>query len=154
MPPSVLCGFSKALITAPQKATHRGLGSDMGDGMGRVLFRDSWNADIYSNLKPHARPDDVHCPKNRISGMWSHEQPLWRHLRAAGTRTLLFAGVNTDQCVLGTLASAYNAGWDVVMVEDCCATTTPGAREVCVLNVSRSYGFVCDGETLAAARVG
>lgn len=31
--------------------------------------------------------------------------------------------------VLGTLTNAYNAGWDVVMVNDCCATTTDKAKE-------------------------
>jgi len=98
------------------------------------------------------RAEDVHCAKNRISGMWSEEQPLWRYLEGKGVgesgdgqddsrmanpkRTLLFAGVNTDQCVLGTLESAYNAGWDCILIEDCCATTTEWGREVCLQNIS------------------
>jgi len=31
--------------------------------------------------------------------------------------------------VLGTLTNAYNAGWDVVMINDCCATTTDQGKE-------------------------
>lgn len=71
-----------------------------------------------------------------MSGLWRPDQPLWRHLQARGARTLFFAGVNTDQCVLGTLADAYNAGWDCLLVEDCCATTTEHGQDVCVWNVA------------------
>jgi nicotinamidase-related amidase len=147
MPASVHYGFSKALIDTSHPKKYAGLGADMGDGMGRVLCAGSWNAEIYTELQPHVDPSDVHCAKNRMSGLWSHEQPLWKHLSAAGKQTLFFTGVNTDQCVLGTLANGYNDGWDVIMVDDCCATTTKGAKEVCVWNISRNYGFVCDSKT-------
>lgn len=84
--------------------------------------------------------------KNRMSGLWCEGQPLWVYLggEEAGRRkrTMLFAGVNTDQCVLGTLADAYSAGWDCVMVEGCRVTTTEGAREVCVANVEVICRFI------------
>lgn len=35
-----------------------------------------------------------------------------------------------------------DAGWDCVMIEDCCATTTPGASEVCAYNIGVSSFFV------------
>ncbi|KAJ0386370.1 hypothetical protein COL922a_004547 [Colletotrichum nupharicola] len=141
MPASVQRGFSRTLIhgaSADDKVARLGLGGDLGDGKGQCLVKGSWNADIYEPLKRFARPGDVHCDKNRMSGMWSPEQPLRRYLDGdgAGVRTLLFAGVNTDQCVLGTLTDAYNGGWDSVMVEDCCGTKTPGAPEVCLYNVA------------------
>lgn len=144
MPASVQRGFSRTLIhgaSADDKVARLGLGGDLGDGKGRCLVKGSWNADIYEPLKRFARPGDVHCDKNRMSGMWSPEQPLRRYLDGggAGVRTLLFAGVNTDQCVLGTLTDAYNGGWDCVMVEDCCGTKTPGAPEVCLYNVAVSH---------------
>lgn len=94
------------------------------------------NAALYPPLAAAVRPADGHCAKNRMSGLWRPDQPLWRHLQASGTRTLFFAGVNTDQCVLGTLADAYNAGWDCLLVEDCCATTTEHGQDVCVWNVA------------------
>jgi len=55
-----------------------------------------------------------------------------------GVSTLLFAGVNTDQCVLGTLVDAYNCGWGCVLVDDCCGTTTKGGKEVSLWNVAVS----------------
>ncbi|KAI9744572.1 MAG: hypothetical protein M1818_002101 [Claussenomyces sp. TS43310] len=143
MPAGVQRGFARDLISGTSGARN-GLGGDLGDGMGRRLLAGSWNADIYAALKPHVAPGDVHCAKNRMSGLWNEEQPLSRHLWSAGARTLLFTGVNTDQCVLGTLSNAYNAGWDCVLLEDCCATTTEWGREVCLHNIGNSYGFVTD----------
>ncbi|GJC84979.1 peroxyureidoacrylate/ureidoacrylate amidohydrolase RutB [Colletotrichum liriopes] len=165
MPASVQRGFSRSLIHGEpdDKVVRLGLGADLGDGQGRCLVAGEWNADIYEPLKRSARPEDVRCDKNRMSGLWSPEQPLRRYLErpgpgadaggGGGKRTLLFAGVNTDQCVLSTLTDAYNAGWDCVLLDDCCATKTPGAREVCLYNVAGSYGFVISSEAFLAGKV-
>lgn len=169
MPAGVLRGFAKVMVSSDGKQAG-GLGVDLGEGKGRCLVEGEWNSAIYvglmrlleerkkcecfstdeniQNQGPLAeavKEDDVHCAKNRMSGLWSESQPLWRYLESAEgkeKKTLLFAGVNTDQCVLGTLTNAYNAGWDCVMVEDCCATTTEGAREVCLSNIGVST-YLC-----------
>ncbi len=126
----------RAALTADNPPSAAGLGVDMGDGKGRTLVAGEWNSAIYWPLLAEAQAaGDSACSKNRMSGLWSASQPLWRHLEAASKKTLLFAGVNTDQCVLGTLADAYNAGWDCLLVDDCCATTTPGAGK-CVCTTS------------------
>jgi nicotinamidase-related amidase len=153
LPASVQRGFSRSLIAAnPSDPVRAGLGADLGNGQGRCLFAGSWNADVYGPLKDQVRPDlgDLECAKNRMSGLWSESQPLYKALVGGGKRTLLFAGVNTDQCVLGTLSDGYNRGWDCVLLDDCCATTTEGAREVCMLNVAGAYGFVSDSGRLGA----
>lgn len=141
MPAGVLRGFARAAIVGDGPAA-AGLGVDLGGGRGRCLVAGEWNSAVYEGLgrAGAVAAEDVHCAKNRMSGLWTEDQPLWRYLEGEGkeTRTLLFAGVNTDQCVLGTLTNAYNAGWDCVMVEDCCATTTEGAREVCLSNIGVS----------------
>lgn len=148
MPAGVSRGFAKAVISDETGETAAGLGVDLGGGKGRCLVTGEWNSGVYGPLAGAVKEGDVDCAKNRMSGLWCESQPLWRYLGgdvgsggAEGVRkkkTLLFAGVNTDQCVLGTLADAYNAGWDCVMVEDCCATTTEGAREVCLANIGVS----------------
>ncbi len=64
-------------------------------------------------------------------------------LRNLGTRTILFAGVNTDQCVFCTLTDANFLGYGCVMIEDCCATTSPDfCTQASVWNVKKCYGFV------------
>jgi len=136
MPPSILRGFARSSIASPlEPPPSAGLGVDLGDGKGRTLCAGEWNSAIYGALAEAVQPEDAQCAKNRMSGMWHPEQPLWKHLEATGARTLLFTGVNTDQCVLGTLVDAYNAGWDCVLVEDCVGTTTEYGREVSVFNI-------------------
>lgn len=138
MPAGVHKGFARSIIDSDGKNTRKGLGLDLGSGQGRTLVAGEWNSLIYPPLAAAMNAADIHAPKNRMSGMWTPEQPLWKYLESDGKKTLLFAGVNTDQCVLGTLADAYNAGWDCVMIDDCCATTTENAHDVCLRNVSVS----------------
>ncbi|KAF4621565.1 hypothetical protein G7Y89_g14523 [Cudoniella acicularis] len=155
LPAAVQHGFMKNIIheTTASIQPWKGLGSEMGGSMGRCLFADTWNADIYPPLKKHVQPSDLHCAKNRMSGLWTPDQPLWKTLKEQKKTTVLFAGVNTDQCVLGTFVDGYNAGWNCIMIDDCCGTTTVGAREVTLLNVASCYGFVTDSESLITAKV-
>lgn len=81
-----------------------------------------------------------------MSGMWNDKTPLSQYLQGKGIRTLLFAGVNTDQCVQGTFVDAYNSGYDCLLVRDACGTETPGGKEVTEWNAGRSWGFVVDSE--------
>lgn len=147
LPAGVSRGFARRAIVAEDgQEVNAGLGVDLGEGKGRCLVAGEWNSAVYGPLGEEVREGDVCVAKNRMSGLWSGETELWRWLTedevGRGKRTLLFAGVNTDQCVLGTLTDAYNAGWDCVLLDDCSATGTPGAREVCLYNVGVSCGFV------------
>ncbi|CAK7198830.1 hypothetical protein SEUCBS139899_001497 [Sporothrix eucalyptigena] len=167
MPASIMSGFSRRMMLGEdvdKDPVRSGLGVDPGDGTGPWLVKGAWNSNVYEgednesgstpSLAAEVRPDlgDVLCDKTRMSGMWSEDEPLRRYLTTnpdgKSIRTLLFAGVNTDQCVLGTLTDAYNAGWDCVAVADCCATTTPGGQEVTMLNVANNLGFVIDSKAL------
>ncbi|XXH05404.1 hypothetical protein Hte_011830 [Hypoxylon texense] len=156
MPAATERSFAKNLVT-PQldnKQARNGFGSDMGEGRGRLLMAGSWNAKLYDPLLGASRTDsDIFCDKNRISGFWNGDTPLAKALAAGGYRTLLFAGVNTDQCVLGTLADAYYRGWDCVMVEDCCATKTPNGHDVTIYNTSNGYGFVIDSKSFVEGKL-
>lgn len=138
MPPGIQSSFARATINSDEKQARHGLGVDLGDGKGRMLVAGEWNSQIYSPLAIEVNTADIHTPKNRMSALWSKGQPLWKHLERVGKKTLLFAGVNTDHCVLGTLTDAWNAGWDCVMINDCCATATENAKEVCLQNISVS----------------
>ncbi|KAI1372412.1 Isochorismatase hydrolase [Hypoxylon crocopeplum] len=156
MPAATQRSFAKSLITPPldNKQARSGFGSDMGDDRGRLLMAGSWNARLYDPLRDASQADsDIFCDKDRISGFWHGETSLAKALAASGYRTLLFAGVNTDQCVLGTLADAYYRGWDCIMVEDCCATKTPNGHDVTIYNAS-GYGFVVDSRSIVEGILG
>jgi nicotinamidase-related amidase len=125
-----------------------GLGEPLPGSGAHVLEKDSWAAAVVDDLKQE--PDDIRVDKYRISGFW--DTPLDSILRNLGTRTILFAGVNTDQCVLHSLTDANFLGYGCLLVEDCCATTSPDyCREATVFNVKKCFGFVTDSSRVIDA---
>ena len=125
-----------------------GLGDRLPGTGAAVLEKDSWSAAIVDELTP--APADIHVDKYRMSGFW--DTPLDSILRNLDVTTLLFGGVNADQCVLHTLADANFLGYDTLMVSDCTATTSPSyCWDATLFNVKRIFGFVVSSTTLIAA---
>ncbi len=125
-----------------------GLGDPLPGNGARVLEKDSWAAAVVDELEQ--KPEDIKVDKYRISGFW--DTPLDSILRNLGTRTVLFSGVNTDQCVLHSLTDANFLGYGCVLVEDCCATSSPAfCTEATVWNVKKCFGFVTKSAALIKA---
>src|SRR5882672_5668477 len=117
-----------------------GLGEKLPGHGAHVLEKDSWAAAVVDELKP--LDGDAMVDKYRISGFW--DTPLDSILKNLGIRTILFTGVNTDQCVFCSLTDANFLGYGCIMLEDCCATTSPDfCTQATVWNVKKCYGFVC-----------
>ncbi|KAH7408584.1 Isochorismatase-like protein [Phaeosphaeria sp. MPI-PUGE-AT-0046c] len=153
-------------VLSAKESAYKGLGSDCGtltleDGSaidaGKLLMRDQWNAALYPPLDtiytegtklPH-KPD-VSIHKDRMSGLWGAETACEKFLENEGIKTLLFAGVNTDQCVGGTLTDAFSKGYDCVLLSDGCGTTSPMSAQECYeYNAAKTYGFCTTCEALA-----
>jgi len=125
-----------------------GLGDPLPSNGAHVLEKDSWAAAVVDELAP--LPGDIRIDKHRISGFW--DTPLDSILRNLGIRTILFAGCNTDQCVLHSLTDANFLGYGCVMVEDCCATSSPAfCTEATIWNVKKCFGFVCNSGNVRGA---
>ena len=125
-----------------------GLGDPLPGSGAHVLEKDSWAAAIVDELVQ--APEDIKVDKYRISGFW--DTPLDSILRNLGVRSILFTGVNTDQCVLHSLTDANFLGYGCILVEDCCATTSPDfCTEAAVWNVKKCFGFVTDSSSVIAA---
>ncbi|TYC64314.1 isochorismatase family protein [Rhodobacterales bacterium] len=125
-----------------------GLGDPLPANGAPVLQKDSWAAAVVDELAPH--PEDIMVDKHRISGFW--DTPLDSILKNLGVRSILFAGVNTDQCVLHSLTDANFLGYGCLMVEDCCATSSPDfCTEATIWNVKKCFGFVCSSQDVIAA---
>lgn len=117
-----------------------------------VLERGSWGARVVDALlvPEVADPADTWVAKHRMSGFWDTE--LDSVLRNLDVDTLLFAGVNADQCVLATLIDAACAGYDVVLLEDAAATTSPQfCWDATVYNVRQCFGFTTTLTAIVAA---
>jgi nicotinamidase-related amidase len=110
-------------------------------------FAGEWGAKIVDGLEVHA--GDVHVAKRRFSGFFATE--LDAVLRSMGVRTLFFAGVATDICVMATLQDAMFLGYDVVMMDDCVSTNSP---DFCVAaarhHVRELFGFLTSSVALLA----
>jgi nicotinamidase-related amidase len=125
-----------------------GLGDPLPGSGARVLEKDSWAAAIVDELPQE--PQDIKVDKYRISGFW--DTPLDSILRNLGVRSILFTGVNTDQCVLHSLTDANFLGYGCILVEDCCATSSPAfCTEATIWNVKKCFGFVTDSTSVIAA---
>lgn len=125
-----------------------GLGEPLPGSGAHVLEKDSWAAAVVDELAPE--PGDIRVDKHRISGFW--DTPLDSILRNLGIRTVLFAGVNTDQCVLHSLTDANFLGYGCIMVDDCCATTSPAyCTEATIFNVKKCFGFVAGSDDVIEA---
>lgn len=122
-------GLNRIGEITSQDNLYSGMGSWMGEvanpddksgkkiDAGKFLMRDQWNSALYPPLDRmyedgkglDLRPD-VWIHKNRMSGIWSPESALAKFLEREGIKTLLFTGVNTDQCVGGTYQDSFSKG--------------------------------------------
>lgn len=122
-----------------------GLGDPLPKSGAPVLEKGSWAAAVVDELS--IAPEDIAVDKYRMSGFW--DTPLDSILRNLGVQTILFAGVNADQCVLCTLQDANFLGYDCVLLEDCTATTSPDyCMEATLYNVKQIFGFVADSRAI------
>jgi nicotinamidase-related amidase len=126
-----------------------GLGEMLGNAPGalpsRVLEKGSWNAAIVEELDK--REQDIFIDKYRMSGFY--DTCLDSVLRNLDMKTLMFAGVNADQCVLATLMDANFLGYDCIFLEDCCATTSPTfCWDATVYNIRQCFGFTANSRQL------
>ncbi|KAL8829900.1 MAG: hypothetical protein Q9191_001743 [Dirinaria sp. TL-2023a] len=157
MPPTILRAFAADTNFEGERRL-KGLSSEIGsvelengslvDG-GQELMRESWNAEPYPPLVEMYHPHDMWIGKNRLSGFWGGTETE-EILTGRGIRTLLFAGVNTDQCVGGSLQDAAAKGWDCLLLSDGCATTNPELAQQCIeLNCEQEWGFLLSCEDFA-----
>ena len=93
------------------------------------------------------------APPSPFKGLASFQDTeLDSILRNLNVTTLLFAGVNADQCVLCTLQDANFHGYDCMLLRDCAATTSPDyCMAATVYNVNQCFGFVLESPVLTAA---
>jgi nicotinamidase-related amidase len=124
-----------------------GLGDPLPKNGAKVLEFGSWAAAIVDELV--VEPTDIHVAKYRMSGF--QDTPLDSILRNLGVTTLMFAGVNADQCVLCTLQDANFLGYDCLLIEDCTATTSPDyCMAATIYNVRQCFGFVINAKAIIA----
>jgi len=126
--------------------TGTGIGDPLPNGSA-VLEHGSWSSALVAGIE--VADGDLFVDKYRMTGFVDTE--LDSILRNLDISTVLFAGVNLDQCVYATLTDAAALGYDCVLVEDCCATTSPAECTTATLyNVAQCFGFVSSSAAIFA----
>ncbi len=141
LPPMALYAFDR-------DGSGSGIGGTLPHGRGPVLEKGSWSAAVIDELD--LVPGDIHVDKYRISGFW--DTPLDSILRNLDVKTIFFAGVNLDICVFHTLADAHFLGYNCILLEDCCGTTSPDfCVQATLWNVKKCFGFVARSDSVCRA---
>ncbi|KAF2788953.1 Isochorismatase hydrolase [Melanomma pulvis-pyrius CBS 109.77] len=129
---------------------------------GRTLMKDQWNTELHGGLAnaynegSKLSPADIRFHKETHSGFWGDNTDFARYIKREGLKPLLFAGVNTDQCVLATMQDAAQQGYDTIMLKDACSTVSPQfAQDAVEFNAHKAFGFQssCDDLLYGAEHV-
>jgi len=83
------------------------------------------------------QPEDTVIYKQRSSGFFG--TPLVAHLTQASIDTVIIAGESTSGCVRASVADAYNYGFHVVVVEECCFDRNLLTHKVNLFDMHHKY---------------
>ena len=70
-------------------------------------------------------------------------------LRAAGVRTIVLSGVQTNVCIDSTMRDAASLGFHVVVAADCVASHTPALHDATLKNAAFLFGDVVPSVEIA-----
>jgi len=115
---------------------NKSLGILAGCAGGKLFTKDTWNGEFCAAMAPK-EGDIVVQGKKGLDAFPG--TTLEAELKAAGTETLILSGFLTNCCVESTMRTAYEKGFDVITLTDCCATTSEAGQGVTGEN--GSYGM-------------
>eukprot|EP01099_Mayorella_cantabrigiensis_P004017 TRINITY_DN3011_c0_g1_i1.p1 TRINITY_DN3011_c0_g1~~TRINITY_DN3011_c0_g1_i1.p1 ORF type:complete len:284 (-),score=56.09 TRINITY_DN3011_c0_g1_i1:36-776(-) len=145
-----LANVPGAVMASSVHGTTPALDCDARDERGARIYaptEGSWDAQVYDALD-YQPNHDIWVNKYRLSG-FSGGSVLEDILKTQGKKTLFICGVNTDQCVATTLADANFLGFDCILVEDCCSTTSPSyCSDAAKWNVETCFGFILNSKNI------
>lgn len=99
---------------------NKGLGILAGCQNDSLFVAGTWNAEICAEMAPLAE-DIVIKGKRGLDGFPGTD--LEQRLKECGIETVVLAGFLTNCCVESTMRTAYEKGFNVITLTDCCATT-------------------------------
>lgn len=112
-----------------------------------ALLDGSWGAQVHPDVAP--QPDEPVVAKHGISGFYGSD--LAAILRARGAQTVVLMGVATNFVVEATAREASDAGYNVVIVEDCCAAASRESHEMALKSALPALSTITSSEEVIAA---
>lgn len=105
-----------------------------------AFIRGTWGAQVIDELEP--REDDIEIANYSTSAFIYTELDLI--LRNRGITTVVLAGLATNWVVESTARDAFNRGYAVWTLADCCNSSSTEAHEYCIKNTLPMLGVVCN----------
>src|SRR5262245_38520986 len=101
-------------------------------GRAPTLIEGTWGVQIHEALA--ARPEDFVLERT-VGVDGSYGTQLYPVLRMLGRTTMLMTGVSTNLAIESIVRASVNRGFDMVVVEDCCASYPDEWHEWTVRNI-------------------
>ena len=111
-----------------------------------IVDEGSWGAELCEGFDP--KEGDILLTKNRFGGFTATNLDLI--LRNLEIDNIVMTGVATNICVESTAREGFMLDYNVVLVEDCCATTSREFHNGTVENVRSCFGRVVKADEVAA----
>ncbi len=113
-----------------------------------TLIEGTWGVEIHEALA--ARPEDFVLERTvGIDG--SYGTQLYPVLRNLKRTTMMMAGVSTNLAVEGIVRASVNRGFDMIVIEDCCASYPDEWHRFSVENILPLIATVTTAEAVVAA---
>ena len=116
-----------------------------------TLIEGTWGVQVHEALAP--RPEDFVLERTvGIDGSYGTQlYPVLRQLRRS---TMIMTGVSTNLAVEGIVRASVNRGFDVVVIEDCCASYPDEWHRFSVENILPLIATVTSAEAVMRALEG
>ena len=112
-----------------------------------AMQKGTWGVEVIDELKPI--DGDIVLDNYSSSGFCA--TPLDLILRNKGITNIVISGIATHVAVESTARDAFNMGYTVYTLEDCCTSTTQELHEWSIENALSFFGFVIDAGSYVAA---
>lgn len=116
------------------------IGTDM-----KIIEKGSWGADYY---KLYPQEGDPIVEKHRFSAFIGTNLDLI--LRSMERKSIVVTGVLTNVCVESTARDGFMLDYNVTMVSDACAGSSPAAHQATLDNFANVFGQVWKTDEISA----
>lgn len=112
--------------------------------IGNCCIKGTEGAEIIPELKPTKK--DYISEKKGYDGFFKSN--LEKLLRKLKVKEIYLVGIQTDCCVRETGVTAAHLGFDVFVIEDCCATNRPLGQKAALIFTKGAIGEVVKSNNL------
>lgn len=138
-------------ITVAYDAGHREVRENArmfrGARKNQTLLKGTWSVEVLAGLTP--QPEDLVINKLRVNAFYGSSLEVT--LTGLNTSTLILCGVATNFVVESTARHAADAGYRVVVAEDCCASMNDEMHAFSAQHILPIFADVTSSDALIAS---